>query len=120
LVRIEVAKTATINGSIIANGASFPATDGGGEGGGAGGGIYLVCKTLAGTNGLLTANGGSASTSQAGGGGGGRIAIWRQNDLAAKAGWTVTANGGIAKNNGGLGTIVWGQLPVAGSLIIVK
>jgi hypothetical protein len=120
LVRLEVAKTATINGTITANGVSWPSTDGGGGGGGAGGGIYLVCKTLVGTNGFLTANGGSASTANGGGGGGGRIAIWRQTDLAAKAGWTTTVNGGIAKNNGGPGTIVWGQLPVAGSLIIVK
>ena len=75
-VRIEATGTATVNGTIDADGAD-PAAHGGG---GSGGSIYITCRTLAGSSaGLLTVNGGSNprnyGSSGGGGGGGGRLAV---------------------------------------------
>ncbi len=71
LVRIEAqGGTATLNGTIRANGG----TGGANAGGGSGGGIFISCLTLAGTNGLVTANGGDRNGTS-GSAGGGRIAV---------------------------------------------
>ncbi|MFC1461303.1 hypothetical protein ACFLQR_02145, partial [Verrucomicrobiota bacterium] len=72
-VRIESLNTITLNGTISAmgqNGTTY-------SGGGAGGGIYIRCKTLSGSNGILRANGGNTGSdlTHCGGGGGGRVAI---------------------------------------------
>ena len=72
-VRIEAAGTATVNGTINADGT---ATSGANQpGGGSGGAIYINCASFAGTNGLLTAKGGNSGGTLGGGGGGGRIAV---------------------------------------------
>jgi hypothetical protein len=72
-VRIDALNTATIFGTITANGQNYQTLYGGA---GSGGAILLNCGVLAGsTNGLLTANGGSGTANGCGAGGGGRIAV---------------------------------------------
>ena len=68
-VRIEVAATATIDGTISANGTNASGSAG------SGGSIYINCFSLGGsTSGLVQVNGGTCAGSY-GGGGGGRIAV---------------------------------------------
>ena len=74
LVRIEATNgTVIVSGTINADGGDA-ATSTGRGGGGAGGGIYIGCRVLAGTNGLITADAGEHN-SNGGPGGSGRIAI---------------------------------------------
>jgi hypothetical protein len=74
VIRLEVSGTATVRGTISANGAAATSN----SGGGAGGAVWLSCATLAGeTSGVIRANGGAGSAN-GGGGGGGRIAIHGQ------------------------------------------
>ncbi len=97
--------TFTVNGTLTVNGIGDTSDR---SGGGAGGGIFLVCKTLAGS-GTINANGGATPLHSGGGGGGGRVAVWLQisNHTA-----TVTAAGGAGANqNGDPGSLVWRQLP---------
>jgi len=72
-VRLNVRNTATINGTISANGSD----SGWASAGGSGGSVYITCGTFAGTSGLIRVCGGTGSTAgNAGGaGGGGRIAV---------------------------------------------
>jgi hypothetical protein len=82
LVRMEITNTATISGSILADGTGATL-------GGSGGGIYLRASQFALAYGTIRANGGTGSSR---GGGGGRIAL---------AGWTVDQfDGTIAVNPG--------------------
>lgn len=72
-----VATNITLNGVITANGLHQNNLS---AGAGSGGGIWIRCRRLAATNGLLRANGGDGSPSVGGahgggGGGGGRIAL---------------------------------------------
>ena len=72
-VLIQATETATIFGTISANGLDMTVS---GNSGGSGGSIFITCKVFAGsTNGLLKANGGTGATFDGGGGGGGRIAL---------------------------------------------
>jgi hypothetical protein len=84
-VRIAASGCVTVNGSILANGL-WDRYDGqnGRKGTGSGGSVYITCRTLAGTTGLISADGGAATnTNPQGSGGGGRIAV--SNDVAAQA-----------------------------------
>jgi hypothetical protein len=95
------------------------------EGAGSGGGIYLVCKSFAGS-GLVRAKGGNAALvgGYSGGGGGGRIAVQYQNTndwsgtLSYAAGSVDGGTGGTG--NGTAGTIVWGQLQAPGTVITIR
>jgi hypothetical protein len=69
LIDIEVAGTATIDGTITSDGADAD------HGGGSGGGIFIRCEQFMGS-GSLNANGGNGNSSKGGAGGGGRIAVW--------------------------------------------
>lgn len=69
-VWIEARSTATVNGTILANGTNGSSL----AGSGSGGSVYLSCWTLAGSSGQIKANGANAGSSS-GGGGGGRIAV---------------------------------------------
>lgn len=96
-------------------------TGGSGGGGGAGGGIYLRCRRFMG-NGALRAdgtNGSNLNGQWSGGGGGGRIAVWRTDDF-----WTgtTTVSGGVANvtYDGAPGTIVWGNVPAVGTVIMIR
>jgi hypothetical protein len=74
-VRIDARSgTVTLHGTISAQGGNGTAAY---AGGGAGGSVWIVCRILAGTGGLVSVAGGSASgnANWAGGGGGGRIAV---------------------------------------------
>jgi len=132
-VQIRADNAVELTGTIRADGGNGAITYGPPASGGA---IYIRCLTFAGnTNGMLSANGGDAAPSGAtipfdgGGAGGGRIAVWRMNDLSTGA-VAVTVNGGLGGHfttnltgqwgsfaTGDPGTIVWGQLPVAGTVI---
>lgn len=119
LIRMQVAASVVNGGSFTANGSG-----GGGNGtsGGSGGGIYVQCRSLGGA-GVFSAGGGSGYSSggtTASGGGGGRIAIWRVYDAFTG---TASATGGasaVTDHRGADGTIVWGQLPVPGALIMAR
>jgi hypothetical protein len=119
-VRIVAKGSVEVKGTISANGG--PAYWN--HGAGSGGGIYIRCRTFGGTApGVIRANGGLYGTAAqtGGGGGGGRIAVWRTTDTSA--GLTVTANGGVSSYsgyNGANGTVVWGQNPLAGALIMIR
>lgn len=118
LVLLRTTGTLTLDGTITANGtfgnANYMA-------GGSGGGIYLTCKTLAGTTGTLSAKGGNSTTlGTSGGGGGGRIAIWRVRGDPSVFSYNVTNGvGTYVGDNAAVGTIFWGQLPVPGAIISV-
>ncbi len=117
LIRLYVARTATINGTLKANGNASIS-------GGSGGGIYLECQTLAGMNATNQANGGNGGgASHQSGGGGGRIAIWRIPELqtANTNTWSFQAlgaiNSGTATQSGSNGTVYIGDLPLSWPLI---
>lgn len=72
VVRIEAGHTATVKGTITANGQNAPGTGGGG----AGGTIHIHAANFTGNaSGLLQANGGAGGNRRSGNGGGGRIAV---------------------------------------------
>ncbi|HOF88355.1 MAG TPA: hypothetical protein PLZ36_09675, partial [Armatimonadota bacterium] len=98
LVYLMVAGSATIDGSITANGVSA----GNEQGCGSGGGIFLDADTLATAFGAICADGGDNSSSY-GAGGGGRIALrYRIDNFDG----TLTARGGTGAYPGGEGSIV--------------
>ncbi len=97
LVRIDAAGTATINGTISANGSTSV------RGAGSGGGIWISCRVFAATNATIRANGGGAGSSAGGGGGGGRIAICYDPSaqaVAAPVQATITASRGLVTSSG--------------------
>ena len=98
LVRLDVAATLTLNGTVSVNGAPPPSSIY--SGGGAGGGIYITCGTLGGT-GTVSAIGAVGGAADCGCGGGGRIAVI----AAASAGWTgiYRVDGGYTAGTGGSG-----------------
>ncbi len=119
-VQIRAEKTVSVDGLISASGGLGSVTYGGGSSGGA---IYITCDTFIGTtNGALLAEGGNAAAragNYGGGGGGGRIAVWRMNDLSAGA-VSNSVLGGLDSSRTNIaesGTIVWGWLPVPGTVI---
>ncbi|MDP2941530.1 MAG: PxKF domain-containing protein [Candidatus Omnitrophota bacterium] len=106
-IRLTIADTLTVNGSISANGHHANQASIVQDGGGSGGSIYIIAKTFNGV-GSITANGGKSSPTgggaAGGGGGGGRIAIYYQT-LSFTG--NVEAKGGIgAGHNGEDGTVV--------------
>lgn len=114
VVRIEAGSTATVSGSIRANGQTAPYSGGGG----AGGSIWIKAGTLTGsTNGLLQASGGSSGHYLGGDGGGGRIAVTGgtvSNPLLIRF---TTATGGltlVAPYAANLGSLAdWGTVYIA-------
>lgn len=116
LIRLEIAKKATLNGTLDADG--YNITDYGA--GGAGGGIYLTCATLLGEGAIITAKGGTGRPGTGGGGGGGRIALWSVANKANTDDWTISVAGGTGYNDGDIGTIYWGKLPAAGTILAIR
>ncbi len=99
LIRLTVAGTLAVDGTISTDG-STPGSNG--NGGGAGGGIYIHTVSISGS-GVISANGGSAgtyTTSAKGGGGGGRIAVYSQSSSYLG---TISADGGTGTYGGGTG-----------------
>ncbi len=109
LVRLEVPEgLVNLDGQLLANGGNGSLNSGDYGGGGSGGGIYVLCKTFTGVNGILSATGGKGNTlnSGGGGGGGGRIAVWsKQNN---SLGLSTNVTGGTGCNAGLIGTVVLG------------
>ncbi|HEX4351148.1 MAG TPA: carboxypeptidase-like regulatory domain-containing protein, partial [Verrucomicrobiae bacterium] len=97
-IRMDVAGTLTVNGTITANGKSavFPET-----GGGAGGSVWVEAGTLAGS-GAITANGGAGEPSSGGGGGGGRIALYYATNSFSGSLNAAGAAGASAGQNGSI------------------
>lgn len=112
LVRVQASGDVTLHGTISANGLKDPEAPGWRSGGGSGGGIYVTCRRLLGSSGLLEAKGGGPTYGEGGGGGGGRVAVW-----ASRYGFpgTLTAlfgtSGYAVTLNGATGTVVRGYLP---------
>ena len=90
-VRLTVAGTLTVDGTISA----------GGQAGGAGGSIFLTAATLTGA-GSIRADGGTAINTSSGGGGGGRVALLA--DTLNFSG-SLAAIGGTGGPAGGAGTV---------------
>lgn len=100
VLRLSIAGTLTVDGSISANGS---AGNGNEAAGGAGGSIWIECSGLFGS-GLITANGGASnSPTYSGGGGGGRIALYTCAVEMPSA--NITANGGAGWQAGQPGSI---------------
>lgn len=116
-IRIVASQTMTIDGTLTADGGSAL---GNYYGGGSGGAIYLRCRTFRGsTIGLLSADG-SAGTRY--GSGGGRIAVWRMYEVSTGA-ISNTVEPGAAGGGytpGTNGTVVWGWIPVPGTIIKMR
>ena len=76
-IRINVAGTLTINGTITADGGNG-GNNGWGAGGGSGGSIFINSGTITGTipSSTITAEGGNSGDSSSGRGAGGRIALY--------------------------------------------
>ncbi|MDD5706581.1 MAG: hypothetical protein PHR35_11695, partial [Kiritimatiellae bacterium] len=120
VIRIEADATVNLNGALTANGLDAGS---GSEGGGSGGSIYVRCHRFSGTSAgaVIAAKGGngSATSAQGSAGGGGRIAVWRVYD--SYAGTAPSANGGTCSaGTAGDGTVVWGWLPPAGTIMLLK
>ena len=117
LVRLNVAGTLTLDGSVMANGGNggYSNWTGNASGGGSGGSIYLTAGVLEGA-GSISANGGAGGANQGGGGAGGRIALYFNTyDFNG----VIAAQGGSGNQYGGAGTIykksstqTWGELVV--------
>ncbi len=132
LIRLLAADRVTLRSGarLLANGGTTVVTTSSDRraGGGAGGGIYIHTKRFRGESGVeINANGGSSQANAGGGGGGGRIAIWRQTDEDPEAA-TVSVDGGMGRsggadypaNSGADGTIVWGWIPMDGTLLLLR
>ncbi|MEC8024124.1 MAG: hypothetical protein VX223_09345, partial [Myxococcota bacterium] len=79
-IRLDVANSLTIDGTLSAVGGSGAGNSSSyGAGGGAGGSIYVTCNTVSGI-GTLNVRGGNGGIIKAAGGAAGRIAIIPQND----------------------------------------
>jgi hypothetical protein len=111
-LRMAVAGTLTIDGTISASGGNAVNTFGAG---GSGGSIWISCASLSGA-GLIAANGGAANGT-GGGGGGGRIACYYTTSNFAG---TTVATGGAPSvtRRGGAGTIYFKPTASLGLLII--
>lgn len=114
LVRIKAAEGVTVSGTITANGS------GPGYGAGSGGAIYIGCLKFAGNSaGLLSAKGGNASPDN-GSGGGGRIAVWRVPSKHSYQGAYSAAGGTGGYAAGEDGTIVLVDVPMPGTVLILR
>ncbi|MFZ2881514.1 MAG: hypothetical protein WA019_00420, partial [Candidatus Moraniibacteriota bacterium] len=103
-IKLNVIKTATIDGAINVNGGAGTQVR---TAGGSGGSVWIISKNLSGS-GSITANGGNGTNvSYGGAGGGGRIALYYQTKTANLS---VSVNGGGPTNSyrlGQFGTIVY-------------
>jgi hypothetical protein len=72
VIRLQVADTLTLRGSLLADGGSSTNSL---TGGGSGGGIYVACGVLDGVGAVIRANGGIGMYAHNAAGGGGRIAL---------------------------------------------
>jgi hypothetical protein len=103
-IRLTVAGTLNVDGSLTANGNAGLQDD---SGGGAGGSIWVTADVMSG-GGIISANGGAGELFGGGGGAGGRIAIYsRVNTFAG----TFAESGGTGANAGGNGTLFLAGLP---------
>jgi hypothetical protein len=99
VIRLSVAGTLQVDGTLAANGAdSYNYINGGG---GAGGSLWLTVGALRGS-GRITADGGASEGEGGGGGAGGRIAIYHATSLFTGV---LSAYGGAGLQRGGAGTI---------------
>lgn len=120
-VKLVVAGTLTVNGTISAKGGDgdvYGGTYGGG--GGSGGSIWIVATSLLGDAGNIIADGGNAGGNnvKGGGGGGGRVALY-YNSKEPSLG--ISANGGrpvAPAQHGGAGTVYLKPADQAASLIL--
>ena len=107
-VRLVIADTLTVSGTITANGGNGAAScNYYSSGGGAGGSIFITADTIAGA-GTMRVNGGNGGGScpyaYGGGGAGGRIAVhYKERPYSG----TATAYGGTGYNTGASGTVFW-------------
>ena len=118
VIRIEAERNVLVNGSLSANGQEV----GGWAGQGSGGSIYIRCRTIDGSaTGVLSANGGNGSVEDSAGAGGGRVAVWAVHNTYAGA---ASVAGGVSvpgySIDGTAGTIVWGQLPIQGTIFSIR
>jgi hypothetical protein len=97
-IRLTVAGSATLNGTVSANG--FDAIQDN-AGGGSGGSIWIAAAALSG-NGFLAADGGDGDLYEGGGGAGGRIALYSHTNSFSGA---IEVLGGAGFADGTTGTI---------------
>ncbi len=121
LILLNISGTATVAGTITADGGT-PGTYGGGGGGG---GIKITADTIAGTPTSLTATGAAAGTSTGGAGGGGCIQLvyTTANSLSAStvyASSAMTAGAGTTGVDGGPGVIFVKQSAAPNGDLVVK
>lgn len=117
LVWIEAGNTIDLRGTISARGQQGVASH---NAGGSGGGIYLICRRWAGSNGILQASGGPSGGENRRGGGGGRIAVWRMTDTYSGTITTNVTGGAGIDFPVGPGTVVFGQIPAPGTLLLLR
>jgi len=116
-VKFNVGDTATIAGTISANGQNGQYALG--TGGGSGGSIYIITGILEGA-GTVRSNGGNRSGTDGGGGAGGRIAFYYLSDISSIS---PTVAGGTGYNNGSAGTIyteLTNQSPIAPDSLLTE
>ncbi|MDD5707853.1 MAG: G8 domain-containing protein [Kiritimatiellae bacterium] len=116
LIWVQARERIVLGGTLTANGG---VSEGGWGAGGSGGGVYLRCKRFVPSVGaVIRANGGTGASS--GGGGGGRIAVWRVYDSAPGVVSNFVDGATGASVTGGSGTLVYGWLPPAGTVILIQ
>ncbi|MFA6603068.1 MAG: hypothetical protein WCT01_04690, partial [Candidatus Shapirobacteria bacterium] len=98
-VKLDIAGTLAVMGSISSNGGNYTNT-GFESGGGAGGSIYLIANILSGI-GSISSNGGNGRT-DGGGGSGGRIALYYATKTSTGL---ITTTGGLGSAFGASGTL---------------
>lgn len=108
-ININVTGTASIAGTISANGGNGTSTGGTNSagGGGAGGSIYITADTISGA-GTITSDGGSGanqSNPDGGGGGGGRIALYYTTKTFSGTLRSIGGSGPDPAKDGAAGTI---------------
>lgn len=123
VVRLTVLDRATVDGTISADGwkpvEGVSGFNGYSSGGGSGGSIWIMTPRLFGA-GWLKASGGNAGSFSSGtgpgGGGGGRIAVWRTFGVP----YSTSVTGGVGFALAGAGTVVWGDVPAVGTIIVLR
>lgn len=104
-IRLDVANTFTLNGTITANGGAGSGGSGGtwSTGGGSGGSIHVMASTINGSGGTISANGNSGSTGAMGAGSGGRIALVMNTDSYTSGIESLMTSGQLRAYGGTLG-----------------
>ncbi len=117
LVWVQADGTIDLRGTISARGQQGVQSH---NAGGSGGGIYLTCRRWTGSGGTLRATGGPGGAENNRGGGGGRIAVWRQTDTYSGSITTNVLGATGVTASGTAGSVVFGWLPAAGTLMLVR